>query len=166
PHPLIGTNAPTLTLPGADGETYTLTPGTKGVPVALFFYPKSGSYGCTKEACQFRDALAEKDLFKRTKVEIVGVSSDPVDKQKAFVDKQKLTYPVLSDAKGEARKAYHVGKGLFGLAETARVTFFIDQEGVVRDVLDTTLNYGAHVKFVTKWLDKLEAEEKTAAEPA
>ncbi len=41
-------------------------------------------------------------------------------------------YPVLSDAKGEARKAYHVGKGLFGLAETARVTFFIDQEGVVR----------------------------------
>ncbi len=35
-----------------------------------------------------------------------------------------------------------------------------------RDVLDTTLNYGAHVKFVTKWLDKLEAEEKTAAEPA
>lgn len=89
PHPLIGTNAPTLTLPGADGETYTLAPGTKGVPVALFFYPKSGmhipfhgirtartvtqasllrlcnatgSYGCTKEACQFRDALAGMQL--------------------------------------------------------------------------------------------------------
>ncbi|KAI0647998.1 AhpC-TSA-domain-containing protein [Trametes meyenii] len=164
-HPLIGQPAPAISLPGADGETYTLTPADKGVPVALFFYPKSGSYGCTKEACQFRDALAEKDLFKRTKVEIVGISTDPVDKQKEFVEKQKLTYPVLSDAKGEARKAYHVGKGLFGLAETARTTFLIDAKGVVRDVLDTTVNFSAHVKFVTKWLDKLEAEEKKAAEP-
>ncbi|RPD62446.1 AhpC-TSA-domain-containing protein [Lentinus tigrinus ALCF2SS1-7] len=165
-HPLIGKPAPSFSLPGADGETYSLTPGAKGVPVALFFYPKSGSYGCTKEACQFRDALADKDLFKRTKVEIVGVSSDPVDKQKEFVEKQKLTYPVLSDAKGEARKAYHVGKGLFGLAETARVTFIIDSKGTVRDLLDTTVNYSAHVKFVSKWLDKLEAEEKKAATPA
>ncbi|OJT11530.1 hypothetical protein TRAPUB_11948 [Trametes pubescens] len=163
-HPLIGQPAPPLSLPGADGETYTFTPGEKGVPVALFFYPKSGSFGCTKEACQFRDALAEKDLFKRTKVDIVGISSDAVDKQKEFVEKQKLTYPVLSDANGEARKAYHVGKGLFGLAETARVTFFVDSKGVVRDVLDTTVNYSAHVKFVTKWLDKLEAEDKKAAE--
>ncbi|EJF63383.1 AhpC-TSA-domain-containing protein [Dichomitus squalens LYAD-421 SS1] len=163
-HPLVGKPAPAISLPAADGETYTLTPGAKGVPVALFFYPKSGSYGCTKEACQFRDALAEKDLFKRTKVEIVGVSSDAVDKQKTFVEKQKLTYPILSDPDGEARKAYHVGKGLFGLAETARVTFFIDSKGTVRDVLDTTLNYSAHVKFVSKWLDKLEAEEKKAAE--
>ncbi|KAI0720517.1 AhpC-TSA-domain-containing protein [Cerioporus squamosus] len=165
-HPLVGKSAPSFELPGADGETYSLTPGAKGVPVALFFYPKSGSFGCTKEACQFRDALAEKDLFKRTKVEIVGVSSDPVDKQKEFVEKQKLTYPVLSDAKGEVRKAYHVGKGLFGLAETARVTFIIDSKGTVRDVLDTTVNYSAHVKFVSKWLDKLEAEEKKAAAPA
>ncbi|EIW59195.1 peroxiredoxin Q [Trametes versicolor FP-101664 SS1] len=163
-HPLIGQPAPPLSLPGADGETYTLTPGEKGVPVALFFYPKSGSFGCTKEACQFRDALAEKDLFKRTKVDIVGISSDAVDKQKEFVEKQKLTYPVLSDANGEARKAYHVGKGLFGLTETARVTFFVDSKGVVRDVLDTTVNYNAHVKFITKWLDKLEAEDKKAAE--
>ncbi|KAI0826888.1 thioredoxin-like protein [Trametes gibbosa] len=163
-HPLIGKDAPPISLPGADGETHTVTPGAEGVPIALFFYPKSGSFGCTKEACQFRDALAEKDLFKRTKVDIVGISSDPVDKQKEFVEKQKLTYPVLSDAQGEARKAYHVGKGLFGLAETARVTFFIDSKGLVRDVLDTTVNYSAHVKFVTKWLDKLEAEDKKAAE--
>ncbi|PIL22581.1 hypothetical protein GSI_15270 [Ganoderma sinense ZZ0214-1] len=163
-HPLVGKPAPEISAPGADGETYTVTPGQKGVPVALFFYPKSGSFGCTKEACQFRDALADNELFKRTKVEIVGISSDPVDKQKAFVEKQKLTYPVLSDASGEVRKAYHVGKGLFGFAETARVTFFVDGKGTVRDVLDTTLNYAAHVKFVTKWLDKLEAEEKKGAE--
>ncbi|KAH9841520.1 peroxiredoxin Q [Rhodofomes roseus] len=158
-HPLIGKPAPTLTLPNHNGETYTITPGANGVPIALFFYPESGSFGCTKEACDFRDALAAKELYKRTKVDIVGVSKDPVEKQKAFVEKQKLTYPVLSDANGEARKAYHVGKGLMGLTD-ARVTFFIDSKGVVRDALDTTINYGAHEKFVTKWLDKIDAEEK------
>jgi len=162
-HFLIGKPAPPLTLPNHDGETYTMTPGANGVPISLFFYPESGSFGCTKEACDFRDALAAKELYKRTKVEIVGVSKDPVEKQKAFVEKQKLTYPVLSDAKGEARKAYHVGKGLLGLTD-ARVTFFIDSKGVVRDVLDTTINYGAHEKFVTKWLDKLDAEEKQVAQ--
>jgi len=91
-------------------------------------------------------------------VQIIGISKDTVEKQKAFVEKEKLSYPVLSDASGEARKAYHVGKGLMGLTD-ARVTFFIDSKGVVRDVLDTTVNYGAHAKFVTKWLDKVEAEE-------
>lgn len=42
-HPLVGKPAPSIALPAADGETYTLTPGAKGVPVALFFYPKSGA---------------------------------------------------------------------------------------------------------------------------
>ncbi|EMD39977.1 hypothetical protein CERSUDRAFT_112219 [Gelatoporia subvermispora B] len=168
-HPLVGKPAPSFSLPDANGNTYTLTPGANGVPVALFFYPKSGSFGCTKEACQFRDALAEKDLFKRTKVEIIGISPDPVDKQKAFVEKEKLTYPILSDSNGEARKAYSVGKGILGLVD-ARVTFVIDSKGVVRDALDATMNYNAHLKFVTKWLDKLEAEDKkaneTTADPA
>ncbi|KZT73827.1 AhpC-TSA-domain-containing protein [Daedalea quercina L-15889] len=165
PHPLIGKPAPALTLPNYNGETYTMTPSANGVPIALFFYPESGSFGCTKEACDFRDALAAKELYKRTKVEIVGVSKDPVEKQKTFVEKQKLTYPVLSDAKGEARNAYHVGKGLMGLTD-ARITFVIDTKGIVRDVLDTTINYGAHEKFVTKWLDKIDAEEKQASEAA
>ncbi|OCH91855.1 AhpC-TSA-domain-containing protein [Obba rivulosa] len=162
-HPLVGKPAPAISLPDANGNTFTVTPGANGVPIVLFFYPKSGSFGCTKEACQFRDALAEKDLFKRTKVEIVGISPDPVEKQKAFVEKEKLTYPVLSDSNGEARKAYSVGKGLLGFVD-ARVTFVIDSKGVVRDALDATMNYNAHLKFVTKWLDKLEAEDKKAAE--
>ncbi|GBE84900.1 peroxiredoxin Q [Sparassis latifolia] len=166
PHPLVGKPAPSISLPDANGETFTLTPGANGVPVALFFYPKSGSWGCTKEACQFRDNIAEKDVYKSSGLSVIGISPDSVEKQKVFVEKQKLTYPVLSDTSGEARKAYHVGKGLLGLADSARVTFFIDSKGVVRDSLDSTLNYGSHSKFVTKWLDKINTEEKRAAEPA
>ncbi|KAJ6613337.1 peroxiredoxin Q [Mycena sp. CBHHK59/15] len=163
---LVGKPAPTITLPNYDGESFTLTPGEKGLPIALFFYPKAGSYGCTKEACQFRDAIAEKDTFKAGKVEVIGISPDSVEKQKAFVEKHKLTYPVLSDSKGEAARAYSVGKGLFGFADVARVTFIIDGKGNVRDTLEGTLNYGAHSKFVTKWLDKLEAEEEAAVTPS
>ncbi|KAJ3555616.1 hypothetical protein NM688_g2474 [Phlebia brevispora] len=163
--PLVGKPAPALSLPDANGETYDLTPESAGVPIALFFYPKSGSYGCTREACDFRDAwLVGREIFKTSKALVVGVSADPVEKQKEFVDRQKLTYPVLSDSKGEARKTYHVGKGLLGLVD-ARVTFIIDKEGVVRDVLDSTMNYGAHVKFVNKWLERLEEEERRANAP-
>ncbi|KAK7048325.1 thioredoxin-like protein [Favolaschia claudopus] len=163
---LIGKPAPAITLNNHDGESFTLTPGGKGLPTVVFFYPKAGSYGCTKEACQFRDAVSEKDLYKPEKVELVGVSPDPVEKQKAFVAKNKLTYPVLSDPKGEAAKAYGVGKGLFGFADVARVTFVIDDKGNIRDTLEGTLNYGAHSKFVTKWLDKLKAESEKEQAPA
>ena len=76
---LIGKPAPTFTLLNYDGENFTLRPGEGGLPIALFIYPKSGtdphctgfgpckslitwqligSFGCTKEACQFRDAIA------------------------------------------------------------------------------------------------------------
>lgn len=74
---LIGKTAPALTLPNYDGESYTFTPGEKEIPAVLFFYPQSGimkfmnnklslliylflkgSVACTKEACQFRDAIA------------------------------------------------------------------------------------------------------------
>ncbi|KZS93292.1 peroxiredoxin Q [Sistotremastrum niveocremeum HHB9708] len=154
PHPLLNKTAPSLTLPNASGEQFTLEPGKSGVPTALFFYPAAGTYGCTKEACEFRDAVK---VFKRTKCEVVGVSQDAVAKQKKFVDEQGLNYPVLSDASGEARKAYSVGKGLMGLTE-ARVTFFIDSKGIVRDVYDSTLNFSAHSKFVSKWLEKVEKE--------
>ncbi|KZT19445.1 peroxiredoxin Q [Neolentinus lepideus HHB14362 ss-1] len=161
-HPLIGQTVPTLTLPNYDGEEFILTPGANGVPTAIFFYPKSGTYGCTKEACEFRDALADKPNFKDSKIEVVGISADSVEDQRKFVEKHKLTYPVLSDARGEARKAYNVGKGLLGITD-ARVTFFVDKTGTVRDVLDTTINFGAHSKFVAKWLETISAEERKAA---
>ncbi|ETW81767.1 atypical 2-cysteine peroxiredoxin [Heterobasidion irregulare TC 32-1] len=155
-HPLVGKPAPSLSLFNNKGETYNFTPGTQGAPVALFFFPKAGTYGCTREVCQFRDALVDQDTFKRSNIIIVGVSPDSVDTLKDFAAKQKVTYPILSDPNGEARNVYSVGKGLFGLSE-ARVTYFIDQNGIVRNALDATLNFGAHVKFVQDCIEELEA---------
>ena len=111
---LIGQQAPSITLPNENGETYTVTPGADGLPLVLFFYPKAGTYGCTKEACFFRDAIAgksvmngnryrcqrqritEKETFKPEKVTVIGLSADPVAKQKTFVEKNKLTVGVSS----------------------------------------------------------------------
>ncbi|EIW81373.1 thioredoxin-like protein [Coniophora puteana RWD-64-598 SS2] len=95
PHPLVGKAAPSFAIPDSDGNTYEFKPG-QGKPIALFFYPESGSYGCTREACQFRDALAEKEIYKRSNVQVVGVSPDSVKKQKEFVEKQKLTVRLVA----------------------------------------------------------------------
>jgi len=157
PKDLIGKPAPKVTLPSATEESYTLDPITVTKPIVLFFFPQAQTYGCTKEACSFRDALASKPLYSGSSgagagVQIVGVSPDPVAKQKAFVEQHKLTYPVLCDVNGEATKAYNVSRGLLGLSP-GRTTFIIDG-GTVQEVYDSVLNFNAHEKFVTKWLEK------------
>ncbi|KAG2153010.1 thioredoxin-like protein [Suillus bovinus] len=161
PHPLINEPAPEFSIPDANGHMFKFPPEEQGVrvkkPIALFFYPEAGTYGCTREACQFRDALVEKEIFKRTDVQVIGISPDPVPKQKRFVESQNLTYPVLSDEKHVAYQAFHVGKGLLGFSD-ARTTFVIDNKGIIRDSLSATINYNAHVKFVIKALEALESQ--------
>lgn len=159
PSTLINKQAPAFTLKNHDGTDYAFKP-EGGVPTAIFFYPKSGSYGCTREACQFRDALVQNGAFKGSNLRVIGISPDSVQEQDNFVKKQGLTYPVLSDSAGEFRKLYGVGKGLMGLVE-ARVTYFVDSKGVVRDALDATMNYAAHVTFVNKCLAKYPNKETT-----
>ncbi|KAL9711023.1 hypothetical protein Ac2012v2_005563 [Leucoagaricus gongylophorus] len=151
---LIGTSAPSFKLKNHDGQDYEVNPGKTGLPLVIFFYPESGSYGCTQEACQFRNAVAEKVNFSPDKVQVIGISPDPVERQKTFVEKEKLTYPVLSDESKDIFQLYGVGKGMWGLTRVARVTFVIDREGTVKDALEGTMNYGAHMKFVDKWLAK------------
>ncbi|KAG1879153.1 thioredoxin-like protein [Suillus subluteus] len=161
PHPLINQPVPEFSIPDANGHTFKFPPEEQGVrvkkPIALFFYPEAGTFGCIREACQFRDALVEKEIFKRTDVQVIGISPDPVPKQKQFVESQSLTYPVLSDEKHVAYQAFHVGKSLLGFTDT-RTTFVIDSEGIIRDSLSATMNYSAHVKFVIKALGKLEVD--------
>jgi len=163
-HSLIGQPAPALSLPNADGTTYEFKPGEQGKPTALFFYPKAGSYGCTREVCAFRDALTEKVEFKDSGVQVVGISGDPVPALKAFVDKHSVTYPMLSDASGEARKAYKVNRGFLGFIE-GRVTFFIGSDGVVRDMYDSDMDFNGHIKLVSRALEKYGKQEVQTEAP-
>jgi peroxiredoxin Q/BCP len=123
-----GSTAPDFALPSDDGQTVKLSSYRGKQPVVLYFYPKDETPGCTKEACSFRDNLAE---FKKAGVEILGVSVDSVEAHQKFRQKENLNFTLLSDEKKEVTKQYGV-LGTFGVA--SRVTFVIDKAGTVRKI--------------------------------
>ena len=123
-----GSPAPDFALPSDDGRTVKLSDYRGKQPVVLYFYPKDETPGCTKEACAFRDTLAE---FKKSGVEVLGVSVDSVEAHQKFRQKENLNFTLLSDEKKEVTKQYGV-LGTFGIAN--RVTFVIDKTGTVRKI--------------------------------
>lgn len=76
------------------------------------------------------------------------------------MEKQALNVSLQSTTSATCaqRKEYRVGKGLLGLVD-ARTTFVVDKHGVIRDVMDATLSFQAHVDFVESWLERLGREE-------
>lgn len=97
--PLIeeGRKAPAFTLKDGEGTKHALK-DYAGRPVVLYFYPKDDTSGCTKEACQFRDALPE---FEAADAVVFGVSPDDVKSHAKFAAKHELNFPLLADPPGE-----------------------------------------------------------------
>ena len=93
-----GTQAPDFELPDQDGTPVRLSERLADGPVVLFFYPAAMTGGCTKEACHFRDLATE---FKEAGAQRLGISADPVAKQKEFADLNGFDYPLLSDESGD-----------------------------------------------------------------
>jgi peroxiredoxin Q/BCP len=106
----------------------------------LYFYPKDETPGCTKEACAFRDSH---EVFTDAGAEVIGVSSDSVDKHASFAAHHKLPFTLLADKGGAVRKSYGVPAALGVLP--GRVTYVIDQSGTVRHVLNSMTDIGRHV---------------------
>ena len=124
-----GEFAPDFTLSSSEGSTVTLSE-LRGKRVVLYFYPKDLTPGCTTEAHEFSE-LAKK--FQKKDVLIFGVSADSVARHKKFIEKEGITFPLLSDEGKEMLIAYGVwveksmyGKKYMGIE---RSTFIIDAEG-------------------------------------
>ena len=124
-----GEFAPDFTLSSSEGSTVTLSE-LRGKRVVLYFYPKDLTPGCTTEAHEFSE-LAKK--FQKKDVLIFGVSADSVARHKKFIEKEGITFPLLSDEGKEMLIAYGVwveksmyGKKYMGIE---RSTFIIDEEG-------------------------------------
>lgn len=103
--------------------------------VIVYFYPKDDTPGCTKEACNFRDAYVNVQKFG---VVILGISKDSVASHKKFSEKYHLNFPLLSDESKDIIKAYHawgekkfMGKTFEGILRT---TYLIDPEGEIKKV--------------------------------
>lgn len=156
-----GTRAPAFTLPSVfNGEEQLVSLSDyKGKHVVLFFYPKDNTPHCTAEVCAFRDQLKRFEDLDRNQVVILGISVDNLDTHRAFAEKNKLNYPLLSDAEQHISKAYGVWGMLKFLGKefpgVIRTTFLIDPEGDIAHVFNEVQNTRRHAEEVLQRLKEL-----------
>jgi peroxiredoxin Q/BCP len=126
-----GQIAPAFTLPDQSGKPVSLS-DFAGRSLIIFFYPAAMTPGCTTEACDFRDSMVR---LQRAGYEVVGISPDKPEKLAQFVEKESLTYPLLSDTDRSVLDAYgaygeklNYGKKVTGVI---RSTIVIAPDGTV-----------------------------------
>jgi peroxiredoxin Q/BCP len=127
----VGDPAPDFTLPDADGKPVSLS-DYRGRRVIVYFYPAASTPGCTKQACDFRDSLAD---LGDVGLDVLGISPDKPDKLAKFRDEEGLTFPLLSDPNKEVLTAWGVfgEKQMYGKTVTGviRSTFVVDPDGKI-----------------------------------
>lgn len=128
--PRPGSRAPDFELKAHDGSRVRLS-DLRGRPVVLYFYPRAMTPGCTRETIKFNEML---DEFLKHNAVVLGVSTDPVEKNARFAEKHGVRFKLLSDVEGRVAEAYGVLKRGSSLS-AERVTFIIDSDGVVREVI-------------------------------
>jgi peroxiredoxin Q/BCP len=149
----VGDKAPDFTLPSQSSEPVRLSDRLGERVVVLYFYPKDETRGCTAEACAFRDSH---EVFTDAGAEVIGVSSDSVERHAAFAARHGLPFTLLSDRGGRVRKSYGVPATLGVLP--GRVTYVIDRAGTVRHVFNSMTKIGQHVDDALAVVKRLQAE--------
>jgi peroxiredoxin Q/BCP len=130
----IGDAMPEVTLAGEAGPVRLRD--RIGKTLVVYFYPKDETYGCTAEACSFRDSY---DSFVEAGADVIGVSRDDADSHKSFKAHHNLQFTLLSDPGGKVG----AGWGVSGFA--GRVTFVFDKQGVLRHRFASRLRFSKHV---------------------
>jgi peroxiredoxin Q/BCP len=124
--------APDFNLPDQNGNLHKLE-DYKGKWLILYFYPKDDTPGCTKEACNFRDASND---YKKLGVSIIGISKDSIKSHQKFAEKHKLNFPLLADEDGSVIKSYGAWgeKSMFGKKYMGilRNTYLINPDGEIQ----------------------------------
>lgn len=132
----VGTKAPDFTLLDQDGNEVSLS-DFRGKKIALYFYPKDSTPGCTKQACAYQSSL---DEFIDKDVKVIGISKDSVKSHKNFSTKQGLTFTLLSDPELTAIQAYDVWKEkkMYGKVSmgVVRSSYLIDENGIIEKVYE------------------------------
>jgi peroxiredoxin Q/BCP len=124
--PKASDTAPLFTGTDQDGKAVNLADLIGKKIVLLYFYPKDETPGCTKEACGFRDRMA--DLAKDN-VEVIGVSFDTAESHQKFVAKYNLNFPLLADPDGKIADLYGTRMGVMKMDN--RVSFLIGLDGKI-----------------------------------
>lgn len=143
----VGETAPDFSAPTSRGDLLRFD-SYRGRPVVLYFYPKSGTAGCTLEANEF---ARQYPAFERAGVAIVGVSVDSVESQRRFSEACRLPFPLVADPDREIARRYGT-LGLFGVSK--RVTFWIGPDGRIEVVLSGMLP-APHVRWALERLSRM-----------
>jgi len=144
-----GDPAPAFTLPDADGNPVSLA-DYRGRRVILYAYPAASTPGCTKQACDFRDSLAE---LNGAGLDVIGISPDKPAKLAKFRDAEGLTFPLVSDPEKAVLTEYGAfgEKQLYGKTVTGviRSTFVIAPDGTI-EVAQYNVRATGHVAKLRK----------------
>lgn len=127
----IGSNAPRFDAVDQHGQRHRLS-DYSGRKLILYFYPKDMTSGCTREACDFRDAVP---ALSSGNVAVIGVSPDSAERHAKFAAKESLNFPLLADINHTIANAYGVWqeKSMYGrkYMGIVRSTFLIDENGKI-----------------------------------
>jgi peroxiredoxin Q/BCP len=133
PKTLLDHKVPDFTLPTTGAQETWRLKDAAGRKLVIFFYPKDMTSGCTLEAQGFRDQAA---AFRKAGTAIVGISRDSLASHEKFCLKEKLPYPLLSDAAEKVCRQFDViqEKSLYGRKYMGieRSTFLLDAAGILR----------------------------------
>lgn len=151
--PAVGKPAPAFKLQDQAGKWHSLA-DYKGKWVALYFYPKDDTPGCTTQACGFRDNIF---AFNKEGAVILGISVDEVASHKEFAEKHSLPFTILADSDKAVTRSYGVLKTYMGVMEMARRdTFIIDPQGRVAKHYES-VNPEGHSQLVLADIKALKA---------
>lgn len=152
----IDEKAPEFCLPNQDDVEICLR-DVKGKWIVLYFYPRDNTPGCTTEACEFTEAIAD---FSALDAIILGVSADSTKKHRNFIEKKELGITLLSDESTDMMQEYGVwqlkknyGKEYMGIVRT---TLIINPDGVVKALWEK-VRVKDHVSTVKSELERLKA---------
>ena len=130
----IGDRVPDLLGTDQEGKEVRMS-DYQGKKVALYFYPKDNTSGCTAEACSLRDGY---EALQAKGYEIIGVSKDIAKSHQGFIQKQNLPFRLIADTETTLQQTFGVWaeKKLYGRTYmgTLRMTFIIDEQGVVTHI--------------------------------
>jgi thioredoxin-dependent peroxiredoxin len=133
----VGDPLPDVMLAGDSGPL-RLRDRLSNKALVVYFYPKDQTFGCTREACTFRDQYED---FVAAGADVIGVSRDDAATHASFAAQHRLPFTLLTDRDGEVAKAW----GVVGMMGTpGRVTFVFDQGGVCRHRFESQIWFAKH----------------------
>jgi peroxiredoxin Q/BCP len=138
----VGSRIPAFKLPDQNGKIFDIKSVLHKKNLVIYFYPKDGTSGCTKEACTFRDQY---DVFKNYDAAIIGISGDNVASHKEFAQKNHLNFILLADEGNTIRKLFGVPSSMMG-AVPGRVTYVVNKKGVVIHVFNSLTKPEKHIQ--------------------